>query len=223
MPQPALTRFLTNKWTRRFIFVLCLIPLAWLWWRWHNHDLTANAREFVARYTGDWTMNMLLISLAIMPLRRVPGLNPLIGYRRMLGLFAFFYGCLHLLHYIVLDLQFDWVVLQDDLTSRRFFIAGAIAWTLLLPLAVTSTNGWIRRLGKNWARLHMLVYVSVIVASIHSIWQWKGISIPVLYYPGFALALLLMRVVLAIDKRRRASRAKRAPVVAARGILNRSA
>ena len=197
---------LTNQWTRRFVFMLCLMPLAWVAWRWHNHDLTANAREYVARYTGDWTMRMLLVSLAITPARRIPGLNPLGGYRRMLGLFAFFYGCLHLLHYIVIDLQFDWFVLQEDLTSRRFFIAGAIAWLLLVPLAITSTKGWIRRLGKNWARLHRLVYLSVIIACVHYIWQWKGVSIPVLYYPGIALALLLVRVVLAINKRRQASR-----------------
>jgi methionine sulfoxide reductase heme-binding subunit len=196
---------LTSPWTRRLIFLLCLLPLFWLAWRWYHHDLTPNAREYVARYTGRWTMRMLLISLCITPVRRIPGLNPLIGYRRMLGLFAFFYGCVHLLHYIVIDLQFDWLVLQDDLTGRRFFIAGAIAWLLLLPLAITSTNGWIKRLGKNWARLHKLVYVSLIVGCIHYIWQWKGISIPVLYYPGYALILLLARLVLAVQKRWRSS------------------
>ena len=185
--------------------MLCLLPLVWLAYRWQIHDLTANRREFVARYTGRWTMRMLLISLAITPARRIPGLNPLIAYRRMLGLFTFFYGVLHFLHYVVLDLQFDWSVLQEDLTTRRFFIAGAIALLLMVPLAITSTNGMIRRLGKNWARLHKLIYLSLIAACIHYIWQWKGISIPVLYYPGIALALLLVRVGLAFDKRRRAS------------------
>jgi sulfoxide reductase heme-binding subunit YedZ len=189
--------------------VLCLVPLAWLAWRWHNHDLSANPRESVARYTGDWTMYMLLMSLAITPLRRIPGLNALIGYRRMLGLFTFFYGVIHFLHYVVLDLQFDWFILQDDLTSRRFFIAGAIALLLMVPLAITSTNGWIRRLGKNWVRLHRLVYVSAIAAAIHYIWQWKGISIPVLYIPGVLLILLLARVVLWISKRRAVAKRQR--------------
>jgi methionine sulfoxide reductase heme-binding subunit len=200
---------LTSPWAHRFAFLLSLVPIAWLAWRWQHHDLTPNAREYVARYTGDWTMRMLLISLAITPLRRIPGLNPLIGYRRMLGLFAFFYGVLHFLHYVVIDLQFDWLVLQDDLTSRRFFIAGAIALLLMVPLAITSTNGWIRRLGKNWARLHKLVYLSLIVACIHYIWQWKGISIPALYFPGYALILLLARAVLAIQKRWSASKRRR--------------
>ena len=147
--------------------MLCLLPLVWLAYRWQIHDLTANRREFVARYTGRWTMRILLISLAITPLRRIPGLNPLIAYRRMLGLFAFFYGVVHFLHYVVLDLQFDWFVLQEDLTTRRFFIAGAIALLLMAPLAFTSTNAMIRRLGKNWARLHKLVYLSLIAACIH--------------------------------------------------------
>lgn len=181
------------------------MPLAWLAYRWQIHDLTANRREFVARYTGRWTLRLLLISLAITPARRIPGLNPLIGYRRMLGLFTFFYGVLHFLHYVVLDLQFDWSVLQEDLTSRRFFIAGAISLLLMVPLAITSTNGMIRRLGKNWARLHKLVYISLIAACIHYIWQWKGITIPVLYYPAVALFLLLARVGLALDKRRKAA------------------
>src|SRR3954464_5400713 len=88
-----------SPWTKRVVFVLCLLPLVWLAYRWQIHDLTANRREFVARYTGRWTMRMLLISLAITPARRIPGLNPLIGYRRMLGLFTFFYGVLHFLHY----------------------------------------------------------------------------------------------------------------------------
>jgi len=203
---------LTNIWMRRFVFLLCLMPLVWLAWRWYNHDMTANPREFGARYTGRWTMRMLLISLAITPARRIPGLNPLIGYRRMMGLYAFFYGVLHFLHYVVIDLQFDWSVLQEDLTFRRFFIAGAIALSLMVPLAVTSTNGWIRRLGKNWARLHKLVYVSLIVACVHYIWQWKGISIPVLYYPGYALLLLLARVMMAANKRWQAQRRATAKV-----------
>lgn len=205
---------LTSPWMRRIIFMVCLLPLAWIAWRYYIHDLTANPREFGARYTGRWTMRMLLISLAITPARRIPGLNPLIGYRRMLGLFAFFYGLLHFLHYVVIDLRFEWLTLQDDLTTRRFFIAGMVALLLLVPLAVTSTNNWIRRLGKNWARLHRLVYLSLIVACVHYIWQWKGISIPALYYPAIALALLLIRVVLALDKKRRSMARAATPQVA---------
>jgi methionine sulfoxide reductase heme-binding subunit len=193
--------FWKNRWTWWVVFLSCLLPLAWLAWRWYNHDLTANRTEFVARYTGRWAIKMLMISLAVTPLRRIPGFNGLITFRRMLGLYAFFYGVIHLLHYVVLDLRLDWSILQEDLTTRRFFIAGMAALVLMVPLAITSTKGWIRRLGKNWARLHKLVYLSLIIACVHYIWQWKGISIPVLYYPAIALLLLLARVFLAGEKR----------------------
>jgi sulfoxide reductase heme-binding subunit YedZ len=190
-----------NPWTSRIVFVACLLPLVYLGWRWYNHDLTANRLEYVARFTGRWTMRFLIASLAITPLRRMPGLNPLIGYRRMLGLFAFFYGVLHMLHYIVIDLRFDWLTLLDDLTYRRFFIAGMIALALMVPLAITSTKSWIRRLGKNWQRLHNLVYLSALAATVHYVWQWKAISIPSLYYPAVMVLLLLARVVLWANKK----------------------
>jgi sulfoxide reductase heme-binding subunit YedZ len=174
------------------VFLLCLAPLAWLAWRWSNNQLGFNRLETVARFTGDWTLRFLLASLAISPLRRlVPALNDLITYRRMLGLFAFAYGTLHFLHYLALDKLWEWNEIQTDFLLRRFFIAGLIAWALMIPLAATSFNRAIRWLGaKRWQLLHRLAYVAAVAGVVHFYWQGKSFVIdPVVY--AIVLAALL--------------------------------
>ncbi len=202
-----------TRWPNRIVFVLCLLPLVWLSWRWYRHDLGVNQIETVARFTGRWTLRLLLVTLAITPLRRLPGLNNVIRFRRMLGLFTFFYGCLHGLHYFALDAQWNWTVIREDLTFRRFFIAGFVALVLMAPLAATSFNAAIRWMGgKRWQALHRLVYLSAMIGLVHYVWQFKAITpTPIVY--GLILALLLLyRVVAAIGKRRGSSRAPaRAP------------
>ena len=198
----------SSPWLTRLVFVLCLLPLAWLAWRWWHNDLGINRIEFVARYTGRWTLRILLATLAITPLRRIPGLNPLIRFRRMIGLFACFYGTLHALHYFGIDVQWNLQTIKEDLTYRRFFIAGAIALGLMIPLAATSFDRAIRWMGgKRWQLLHRLVYVSAIAAIVHYWWQGKvGTQTPQLY-AAILVALLGIRVVLAMRKRfRNASR-----------------
>ena len=200
-----LTLMWKTRWPNRIVFVLCLLPLVWLGWKWYQHDLGVNQIETVARFTGRWTLRLLLLSLAITPLRRLRGLNNLIRFRRMLGLFTFFYGCLHGLHYFALDAQWNWTVIREDLTFRRFFIAGFVALMLMVPLAATSFNAAIRWMGgKRWQALHRLVYLSAIVGLVHYVWQFKAITpTPILY--GLILGLLLFyRVVAAIAKRRAA-------------------
>ncbi len=205
-PQPSMKKNLwASPWLWWLVFLACLAPLAWLAWRWSHNDLGINRIEFVARYTGRWTLRILLASLAITPLRRLPGLSPLIRFRRMIGLFAFFYGSLHALHYFGIDVQWNWQTITEDLTYRRFFIAGALALGLMIPLAATSFDQSIRWLGgKRWQRLHRLVYISAMAAVVHFWWQGKvGTQTPQLY-AAILIALLAIRVVFSISKRMRA-------------------
>lgn len=185
------------------VFLVCLVPLGWLIWRWTHNQLGFNPLETVARDTGDWTLRFLLLTLAVTPLRRLPGLNWLVRYRRMLGLFAFFYGTLHALHYVWIDRLWDWQEMYLDFTLRRFFIVGLIAWLLMIPLAATSYSAAIRWMGgKKWQALHRLIYVSAGLGVLHYYWQGKAMIInPVLY--GIALAFLLItRVWIAIARSR---------------------
>lgn len=195
------------KRAKPFIFVLCLVPLAWLIWRWSQNQLGFNKIEAVARFTGDWTLRFLLLTLTITPLKRIRGWGQLQLYRRMLGLFAFFYGTLHFLHYIAVDKEWDLMGLVEDFTFRRFFIAGLVAWALMIPLAATSTNAAIRKLGaKRWQALHRLVYASAILGVIHYYWQAKAIVVEPVYYAVALSVLLLYRVTYSVLKSRSASR-----------------
>lgn len=201
-----------SPWLTRLVFVACLAPLAWLAWKWRHHQLGINAIEFVARYTGRWTLRLLIATLAITPLRRIPGLSPLIRLRRMLGLFTFFYGSLHGLHYFAIDAQWNWQVITEDLTIRRFFIAGAAALALMAPLALTSSDAAIRKLGgKRWQRLHRLIYLSAIAAIIHYIWQGKSASLTPLIYAAIVALLLALRLALLSGRLRLNSRTSRPP------------
>lgn len=173
------------------IFVVSLVPLAWLVWDGVVDNLGANPVETIRRYTGDWTLRFLLITLAVTPLRRLTGWNAIIRTRRMLGLFAFFYACLHFVSYVWLDQFFMWDAIIEDVFDRPYITVGVASFLMLIPLAVTSTNGMVRRLGgRRWQRLHRLVYVIAICGVIHFLWLVKSdISEPVIY--GAILALLL--------------------------------
>jgi sulfoxide reductase heme-binding subunit YedZ len=173
------------------LFVLCLVPLAWLVWDGVTNNLGANPVETVRRYTGDWTLRFLLIALTVTPLRRLTGWHVVIRLRRMLGLFAFLYACLHFVSYIWLDQFFMWDAIIEDILDRPYMTVGVASFLLLIPLAVTSTNGMVRRLGgRRWQRLHQLVYVIAVLGVIHFLWLVKSdISEPVIY--GAILALLL--------------------------------
>jgi methionine sulfoxide reductase heme-binding subunit len=183
---------------RRFkpvIFLASLAPLARLAWKGFHSDLGANPIEAITHATGDWTLIFLLITLSVTPLRMLTRQYWLIGLRRMFGLFAFFYGCLHLTTYVWLDQFFDVHEMLADVAKRPFITAGVTAFTLMIPLAVTSTKGWIRRLGgKRWQMLHRLTYFSAVAGVIHYIWLVKAdLRKPMEY--AFALgALLLYRV-----------------------------
>lgn len=194
--------FLSSKWAKIFVFALGLAPLGALLWRAYQHDLTANPLEFIQRATGDWTLRFLVFTLAVTPLRKLLGLPELIRFRRMLGLFAFFYACLHFTTYIVFDKFFDVAEMWKDVAKRRFITLGFAAFVLLIPLAITSTAGWIRRLGgKRWQALHRAVYVSAVCGVVHYYWLVKSDVRKPVFYGALVGILLLWRAVQWVAKR----------------------
>jgi len=177
------------------VFLLCLGPLSVLVWKGFHDRLGANPVDVITRTTGRWTLTFLLIALSVTPARKLLHMPWLIRYRRMLGLFAFFYGSLHLMTYVWLDKFFDVPMMLHDIAKRRFITAGMTAWTLMLPLALTSTSGWIRRLGgKRWQKLHRLIYLSAIAGVIHFIWLVKADLRRPLTYGAILAVLLLYRI-----------------------------
>ena len=187
------------------VFLLALAPAGWLAWRTVHDALGVKPVEELELTTGIWAYRFLLLSLAITPLRRLSGWNTVIRFRRMLGLFAFAYATAHLLIYVVVDQGLAVRYILQDVAKRRFITAGMVAFILLVPLAITSTKGWIRRLGRRWQALHRLVYVSAAAAALHFVWKVKvPIGEPV-YYAGLLAILLAVRLLW-----------RRRPVVAAR-------
>ena len=177
------------------IFLACLLPFGRLVWRGFHSGLGANPIEFITHSTGDWTLIFLLVTLAITPLRKLTRQYWLIGFRRMLGLFAFFYGFLHLMTYVWLDKFFDVHEMLHDIAKRRFITAGMTAFTLMIPLALTSTKWAIRKLGKRWQTLHRLIYFSAAAGVIHYIWLVKADRRKPLEYALVLGVLLVYRVV----------------------------
>ncbi|HEY3327503.1 MAG TPA: protein-methionine-sulfoxide reductase heme-binding subunit MsrQ [Novimethylophilus sp.] len=175
---------------KRTIFVLALLPLLRLVVLGFNEDLGANPVEFVIRSNGTWTLTFLLITLGITPLRKITGMNWLLSLRRMLGLYAFFYAVLHFLSYVWLDQWFDWGAIVKDVAKHRYVLVGFAAFLCLIPLAATSTNAMMRRLGRNWQTLHRLVYLIGVLGATHYWWLVKkDLTQPLIY--GAVLILLL--------------------------------
>jgi sulfoxide reductase heme-binding subunit YedZ len=190
-----LNSILTSKWTKVVVFSLCLVPLGMLVLRAVQGNLTANPIEFITHTTGDWTLRFLAITLAITPLRRILRLPQLIRFRRMLGLFAFFYASLHFSTWVGLDKFFDWTEMWKDVQKRRFITVGFTGFVLMIPLAITSTAGWIRRLGgKRWQILHRAIYFSAIAGVIHYYWLVKSDVRKPLEYAGVVGVLLAWRL-----------------------------
>ncbi len=177
------------------VFVLLLLPAAWLVYLGLTNNLGVNPAETLQLETGIWALRLLLATLAVTPLRRLTGWNRVVQYRRMLGLFAFFYTFLHFLSYLVLDQYFAVDAMMIDVVKRPFITMGFIAFVLMVPLAVTSTKGWIRRLGRNWQTLHRLIYISALAAAVHYIWKAKLVSGSPVYYFAALMLLLGFRIV----------------------------
>jgi sulfoxide reductase heme-binding subunit YedZ len=179
------------------------VPLAALGWRALHGELTANPIEFITHATGDWTLRFLIFTLCVTPFRKILNLPELIRFRRMLGLFAFFYACLHFTTYIWLDKFFDLSEMWKDIAKRKYITVGFTAFLLLIPLAITSTAGWIRRLGgKRWQQLHRLIYFSAALGVIHYYWLVKSAIIRPLTYGAVVAVLLLWRLFASLTKKK---------------------
>ena len=179
---------------RSLVFALALVPLGWLAFTVSTGRTGPNPAEDIILTTGIWALRFLLITLAVTPVRRLTGLNLVIQYRRMLGLFAFFYACVHLFGYTLFDRLFQIGEILTDIADRPFITAGMTALALMIPLAVTSTKGWIRRLGRRWQTLHRVVYFSAAAACLHFAWKGKVVGGEPVYYAALLAMLLGFRL-----------------------------
>jgi len=178
------------------VFAACLMPLAWLVWRAASGDLGANPVESANRHLGDWAIRMLLLSLAVTPVAQITGLSVVMRFRRMLGLFAFAYASLHVANYVIADQFFNWADIWADIVKRTYITVGMLTFLILLPLALTSTKGMIKRLGgKRWRKLHRIIYIAGIGAVIHYTMMVKAdLSQPILH-AAILFALLAYRFI----------------------------
>ncbi len=192
-----------NKILKPIVFLAALIPLGFLGLDALQGRMGANPIEKITHQTGLWTLILLLVTLSITPLRRITGIQWLIQYRRMIGIFAFFYGFLHFMTYVWLDQFFDFHSMIKDVYKRPFITAGFTAFVLLIPLAITSTKGWIRRLGKKWQGLHRLIYISAAAGVTHFIWLVKADLREPLIYAAIFGGLMAIRAWFWLEKRRR--------------------
>lgn len=181
-----------RRWVfKPIVWILCLLPLAFLIYDGFTDNLTANPIEKITNTTGIWTLRLIVASLLVTPLRWATGINQLINYRRVIGLFAFFYGTIHFTVFFFLDHQFDFGAMWTDVLKRPYIAAGFAAFVLMIPLAITSTTGWIRRMGgRKWNLLHKLIYITALAAVLHYYLKVKlDGSYPVYY--GIGVAFLL--------------------------------
>jgi methionine sulfoxide reductase heme-binding subunit len=192
---------LASRWTKVVLFAVCLVPILLLApglyklaITGYSPSLGANPIEYITHYTGDWTIRFLLITLCVTPLRKILNQPRLTRYRRMLGLFAFFYVCLHFLTWFVLDKFFSFSEMWADIIKRRYITVGMLGFAMLIPLAVTSTAGWVRRMGfTNGQRLHRLIYFAALAGVIHYYWLVKSdVRLPLMYF-GMLTVLMLYR------------------------------
>lgn len=203
---------------RPLVFALCLIPAALIVWHVIQvvqgtsglTDLGANPITEIEIRTGLWTLRFLAITLAVTPVRQTFNLGALAKYRRMFGLFTFFYACIHVSMWVGVDWFFDWGAMADEIVKHKYILVGMATFLTLIPLAVTSTNGWVRRLGgARWARLHRLVYLAAIGGTVHYLWAVKKDTLFPLAYLATFLFLLGYRAVYLLRHRRSRARADR--------------
>ncbi|MEY3792123.1 MAG: Sulfoxide reductase heme-binding subunit YedZ [Pseudomonadota bacterium] len=185
---------LNQIYIKRFIFILSLWPILSIGIDILQNNLGANPIEFIERHFGKWTLIFLCLTLSMTPLRKITHINQWILYRRMLGLFTFFYASIHLLCYIGLDYQFAWVDIKNDISKHRYVLVGFLGWLLLLPLAITSSDNMIRKLKSNWKRLHRLIYLIAILGVLHFVWLVKKDVTEPLIYAAIILVLFLFRL-----------------------------
>lgn len=197
--EPVLGRILSSRWTKAATFLLCLVPFLLLLWPFYKllstgyaPEFGANPVEYITHDTGNWTIRFLMIALAVTPFRKIFHQPKVARYRRMFGLFAFFYVCLHFMTWFILDKSFSLPDMWADILKRPYITMGMLGFALLLPLTITSTAGWVRRMGfVKWQRLHRLVYFAALAGVIHYYWLVKSdVRLPLMY--GAILAVLML-------------------------------
>ena len=185
---------LKSKFAKPLVFILCLLPMASIVWRIFFGDLGSDPIETITFATGDWTLRFLLITLAVTPFRQWFGLSSLLRFRRMLGLYVFFYVCCHFLVWFIIDHALSFGDMVEDIIDRPYITFGFSALMLLIPLAITSNNAMVRKLGKRWEKLHQLVYVIIILGVLHYLWLTKADYLEPGIYALIAGVLLLQRL-----------------------------
>ena len=177
-----------------FVFILCLLPLGIIILDIYYNNLGAEPVKKIMNHFGEWTLIFICLTLTMSPLKRITNLGFWIKFRRMLGLFVFFYATIHLLTYVGLDYRFDWEPIINDVLKKKYIFIGFSAWLLLIPLAITSSQKMIKILGRNWKNLHRLVYVIAVFGSLHYIWLSKTIFFKPLIYTLIIVVLLALRI-----------------------------
>jgi len=186
---------------KRIVFIVCIWPLISIVLSTYMDKLGANPVQFIERHFGKWTLIFICLTLSITPLSIIAKQKFLISFRRMFGLYSFFYACIHLLAYIWIDYMFDWIEIAKDISKHRFVLIGTAAWLLMLPLALTSTNKMIMRLKQNWKKLHRLIYLIAIFGVLHFFWLVKkDYSEPILY-ACIVFFLLLFRLIIFVNNK----------------------
>jgi len=186
--------WLRRAWLPILTHVGALLPLARLIWNFFHDQLTANPIQYITFQTGKSALVLLVLALACTPLNTIFELKRVVGLRKTLGLYAFLYATLHFLTFVGLDYQFDPQLLKEAIFKKRYALVGFAAFLSLLPLAITSTKGWMKRLGKNWKRLHRLIYLAALLAVIHFVWLVKSDVREPLAYGAVVFLLLALRL-----------------------------
>jgi len=182
------------KYFKSFVFIVCLWPLGTIILDIYYNDLGAEPVKKIMDHFGEWTLIFICLTLTMSPLKRITNLAFWVKFRRMLGLFVFFYATIHLLTYVGLDYRFDWEPIINDVLKKKYIFIGFSAWLLLIPLTITSSQKMIKILGRYWKNLHRLVYVIAIFGSLHYIWLSKTIFFKPLIYTLIIVVLLALRI-----------------------------
>ena len=183
-----------KKYFKPGVFILSTIPFLFIFYKIYFNKLGPEPVKEITHFTGEWTLIFICITLSMTPLKRLTNLTMWVSFRRMLGLFVFFYASLHLLTYIGIDYRFNWQPILDDVFKKKYIFIGFSAWLLLIPLAITSSQKMIKLLKNNWKRLHRLIYIIAIFGSLHYIWLSKTIFFKPLVYLVIILVLLALRI-----------------------------
>ena len=183
-----------KKYFKPGVFILSTIPFLFIFYKIYFNKLGPEPVKEITHFTGEWTLIFICLTLSMTPLKRLTNLTMWVSFRRMLGLFVFFYASLHLLTYIGIDYRFNWQPILDDVFKKKYIFIGFAAWVLLIPLAITSSQKMIKLLKNNWKRLHRLIYIIAIFGSLHYIWLSKTIFFKPLVYLVIILVLLALRI-----------------------------